>query len=262
MPLQDSPQSSGPAPSAAPRSAKKGLGAWSAETTPDELSQLGLSWYYDWRPFPKTGPVPGVEFVPMFWNGVDVTPENIEGILAGGAAHILGFNEPDLQGQSNMTHEECLELWPRLMALDKPLGSPAPAQYKWLDGFIPEAIRRGYRVDFICLHRYPDISNPAAISDVEGMIRETYAKYNLPIWLTESGAADVTAWKQPQMATPTPAMAQAYVKGLVAMLERLPFVHRYAWFADRVDNEYGLGSICHPHSPGLTLMGEIYRDAR
>ena len=56
-------------------------------------------------------------------------------------------------------------------------------------------------------------------------------------------------------------MAESFLKKLLAMLERLPFVERYAWFADRVGDEYGLGSIFDPHARRLTPFGKIYRDA-
>ena len=254
-------QSPVPATAGAARAIKKGLGAWSADTSPAELSQLRLGWYYDWRPFPKIAPVPGVEFVPMFWSGADVTDENLAAVNQSAATHVLGFNEPDLEGQSGMTPELCLELWPRLMTLKQRLGSPAPAKYTWLEKFMSQAERRGLRVDFVCLHRYPDISNPGAVDEIAAMLEEAYDKYGRPIWLTESGAADVTAWRQPQLSTPTPEMAENFLKRLVALLERLPYVERYAWFADRADNEYKLGSILDPHAPGLTAIGEVYRDA-
>lgn len=239
---------------------KKGLGAWNEFTSPAELSELRLGWYYDWRPFPKIATVPGVEFVPMFWSGDDVTPDNLDLVNHTLATHVLGFNEPDLEGQSNMTPEKCLELWPRLMTLKQRLGSPAPANSNWLEKFMPEAKRRGLRVDFVCLHRYPDISNPGAVDEVEAMLQDAYQKYGLPIWLTECGAADVSAWHQPQLSKPTAAMARSFVKRLLAMLERLPFVERYAWFADRVDDEYRLGSIFDPKAHRITPFGKIYRD--
>ncbi len=239
---------------------KKGLGSCSELTSPAELSRLRLGWYYNWRPFPKIAPVRDVEFVPMFWSGRDVTPENLAAVNQSGATHVLGFNEPDLEGQSNMTPEECLQLWPQLMTLRQRLGSPAPASAKWLDKFMPEAKRRGLRVDFVCLHRYPDISDPGAVGMVEALIEDACCKYGLPIWLTECGAADVSAWHQPQLSKPTPGMARSFLAELLAMLERQPCVERYAWFADRVGNEYGLGSIFNQRASRLTEIGRIYRN--
>ncbi|MFZ4774078.1 MAG: glycosyl hydrolase [Terrimicrobiaceae bacterium] len=249
-----------PASSRATGFIKKGLGSCSERTTPDELSRLNLGWYYNWRPFPKIAPVPGVEFVPMFWNAGDMTVENFALVNQSAATHVLGFNEPDMIGQANMTPEECLEAWPQLMTLKQRLGSPAPATSSWLEEFLPAAKRRGLRVDFVCIHRYPDISDPDAVGNIEKMLKDAHRKYRLPVWFTECGAADVRAWHQPQLREPNPAMARAFLKKLLAMLEGLPFVERYAWFADRVGEEYGLGTIYDPTSSRLTPFGKIYRD--
>ena len=239
---------------------KKGLGSCDERTTPDELRRLHLGWYYNWKPLSTIAPVPGVEFVPMFWSAGDLTPENISAVNQSAAAHVLGFNEPDMVGQANMTPEECLELWPQLMTLKQRLGSPAPATSSWLKNFLPEAKRRGLRVDFVCLHRYPDITDPDAVGKIEAMLKGAHREFGLPVWFTECGAADVSAWHQPQLAKPTPGMARTFLKNLLAMLESLPFVERYAWFADRVGDEYSLGTIFDPHANRLTPLGEIYRD--
>jgi hypothetical protein len=44
------------------------------------------------------------------------------------------------------------------------------------------------------------------------------------------------------------------------MLESLPFLERYAWFADRVGEAYALGTIFELHASPLTPLGEAYRD--
>jgi len=240
------------------RKNKKGLGACNPFTTATELKLLNLGWYYNWRPFAKIPPVSGVEFVPMFWCNLDLTAENLATVKQSSATHVLGFNEPDMDGQSDMTPESCLEYWPQLMTLPQRLGSPAPANWKWLDKFIPEAKRRGLRVDFVCLHRYPDISDPHAADEILDMIEAAHRKYELPIWLTEFGAADVSAWRQRQLSKPTPAMAQKFIQRLIPALERIPYLERYAWFADRVSDEYKLGSIFNPTESRLTAFGELY----
>lgn len=243
------------------RNRKKGLGAWSTLTSPAELRRLNLGWYYNWRPTRKIVAVPGVEFVPMFWGATDVTPENLAAVAQSEATHVLGFNEPDMAGQANLTAEECLALWPKLMELKQRLGSPAPAVSTWLDSFIPEARRRGLRIDFACVHMYPDISDPAAVDRIAAMLDDAHRKYELPIWFTECGAADVSAWRQPQIHKPTPETTETFLRNLIALLEGLPYVERYAWFADRADGEYSLGSIFDPHVHRLTRIGKIFRDA-
>ena len=239
---------------------KKGLASHSEMTSPAELSQLHLGWYYNWTPFPKIAPVPGVEFVPMFWSPHDLTAANLAAVNQSAATHVLGFNEPDMERQSNMTPEECLELWPQLMTLKQRLGSPAPANSTWLEKFLPEAKRRGLRVDFVCVHRYPDISDPDAVGKIEAMLQGVHQKYGLPVWFTECGAADVSNWREPQLRKPTAQMARSFLKNLLAMLERLPFLERYAWFSDRAEDEYRLGTIFDLHASRLTPLGKIYRD--
>jgi hypothetical protein len=44
--------------------------------------------------------------------------------------YLLGFNEPDMAAQSNMTVDQALCLWPKLMDAGRVLGSPAVA-YAW-----------------------------------------------------------------------------------------------------------------------------------
>lgn len=250
-------------PATAPKAThvKKGLGSCSTGISAAELKQLHLAWYYNWTPRPKEDAVPGLEFVPMFWSSKDVTAETLAAVRASPAVNVLGFNEPDLEGQSNMTVKECLDLWPQLMRLKQRLGSPAPANSGWLEQFMPEAISRGLRVDFVCIHTYPDISDPKVVDNLEAKLRDIHQRYGLPIWLTEFGAANIAAWHQPQLSKPTPETAQSFLQKLVAMLERLPFVERYAWFADRVGNEYGFSSLFDLNVNRLTRIGELYRDA-
>ena len=197
----------------------------------------------------------------MFWSAQDVTPENLAAVNQSDATHVLGFNEPDMAGQSNMTHENCLESWPQLMTLRQRLGSPAPADATWLEKFMPEAKRRGLRVDFVCLHRYPDISNPGAVDEVEALIEDARR---------EIRAADLDHRKRSggcKRVAPAPArranpeMARVFLTKLLAMLERKTCVERYTLFADRVGNEYRLGSIFDPVMSRLTAMGKIFRYA-
>ena len=124
---------------------------------------------------------------------------------------------------------------------------------------MPEAKRRGLRVDFVCVHRYPDISDPNAVQEIEAMLEDVHRKYGLPVWLTECGAADVSAWRQKQRSKPTPEMAQCFLKKLLSMLERLPFLERYAWFADRIGAEYSLGTLFDLQCSRLTPLGDIFR---
>jgi len=243
---------------------KKGIGSWNPKITVDKLSRLHVSWYYTWSLDPKSddGSRP-MEFVPMFWNGNTVTPENIRKVKDNrNVINVLGFNEPDHPDQSNMTVDQCLALWPQIMSTGKRLGSPAPGgNLQWLDEFMSKADKLGYRVDFIALHKYPDYTNPKAVDEFEHWLIAVHDKYHKPIWVTEFGTADVTKWHLQQKNKPSEALAEAFLVKTVKMLERLDFVERYAWFADNCEGEYSLSPLYQKDGDGFTEMGKLYKDA-
>ena len=62
----------------------------------------------------------------MIWGSASVTTLGAESGQSAGRV-LLGFNEPDLAVQSNMTVDQALDLWPKLQATGLELGSPAVA---------------------------------------------------------------------------------------------------------------------------------------
>jgi hypothetical protein len=93
-----------------------------------------------------------VEFVPMIWGKDNVTPATLAKAKREGDV-LLGFNEPDMDGQANMSVEDALAAWPKLQDTGRRLGSPAVAYGGdtaggWLDRFMKGAKAKGLRVDF------------------------------------------------------------------------------------------------------------------
>ncbi len=168
-------RSAGKAAPSARTTAKKGVAVWDFPAVSAGLKAVGASWYYNWGPSNDRMPGPsGVEFVPMIWGVANVTDATLSKVKGEGRV-LLGFNEPDMDGQANMTPAKALELWPRLQATGMRLGSPAVAwgaadSGRWLDQFMAGARRRGYRVDFIALHWYGSDFSSA----------ERYAWFGLP----------------------------------------------------------------------------------
>jgi hypothetical protein len=99
--------------------AKKGVGVWTFGGVSQALAESGASWYYTWSTQHSgvTTPASG-SFVPMIWGAKSVTDASLAQARAYGP-YLLGFNEPDMAQQSNMTVEQALELWPQLMAAGK-----------------------------------------------------------------------------------------------------------------------------------------------
>ena len=213
--------------------AKKGVSAWIFPGVSKALAESGASWYYTWSSnhVGITSP-PGAQFVPMIWGAGSVNPATLGQAKQQGHA-LLGFNEPDLSNQSDMTVSQALRLWPQLMATGMRLGSPAVAANAatpggWLDRFMRGATARGYRVNFITVHWYgADFATGAAVAQLESYLQAIYARYHLPIWLTEFALARFGA----TTSFPPERQQAAFLTASISMLDRLTYVQRYAWFA-------------------------------
>jgi hypothetical protein len=194
----------------------------------------------------------------MIWSGRDIGEVgNVQGPT------LLGFNEPDLSGQANMSVEEALNLWPRLMSTGKRLGSPAPSwggdiAGGWLDRFMKGAADRKYRVDFIALHWYSaDFNTATAVNELRSYLARVYAKWHKPIWLTEFALinhSNGAMYYPPQWQT------TAFVKAATAMLDGVPYLERYAYFALPATRGNGTGLYSDQGVP--TDAGRAFEAAR
>ena len=92
---------------------KRGVGAWYTETVGQNLADLGVGWYYTWRPSTAdagfSAPA-GIEHVPMIWGLKEATPETINAAQAEPSPYLLGFNEHDNAEQSNMSVDKAISL--------------------------------------------------------------------------------------------------------------------------------------------------------
>jgi len=229
------PSPSTPAGSPSPKPAvspKKGVAVWNFTGVSRALSASGASWYYTWSTKHDgiTTP-PKASFVPMIWGAGSVTTSALAEAKKAGP-YLLGFNEPDLAGQANMSVDQALQLWPQLMATGSTLGSPAVAwggadAGGWLDRFMTGAAAKTYRVDFIALHWYgADFRTANAVSQLRAYLTAVWNRYHKPIWLTEFALIDFSSGTR----FPTQAEQAAFVTAACSMLSSLSFLHRYAWF--------------------------------
>jgi RNA polymerase sigma factor (sigma-70 family) len=232
---------------------RKGVGAWTFTGDDQALADSGASWFYTWSTSAQGMSAPGVGFVPMIWGSASVTAGALAQAKAStGCGCVLGFNEPDNAGQSNMTPAQALSLWPQLDSTGLELGSPAVASGAatpggWLDQFMSGVRQDGYRVDFITLHWYgSDFDTSAAVSQLQSYIESVYARYRLPIWLTEFA---LISFANGGSQYPSEAQQAAFLTAATQMLDGLPYVQRYAWF--------GLGATSGSPSSGLFEAGPV-----
>lgn len=238
------------------QSIKKGVGVtgkFDAKT-----DALGVSWYHNW--FPSAEPGVAAEFVPMIWARHIVTAEILDHLRDGRFPALLTFNGPDSKCESNMPVEEAIELWPKLMDTGLRLGSPAPSEghseCEWLDKFMETASSKNLRVDFMCLHSHPDMRNPDAHEELRRLLSAVHKRFGRPVWLTDLGS-----WNKSQEFTID--LVSRYMAKVLPILESLPFLERYAWFASYTN--FGMWPDWHisslfSFSGKLTPLGIQYRD--
>lgn len=173
----------------------RGLVYNTASLTPlFEGSSIG--WAYNWDSTPR-GTIPSsMNFVPMLWNTsslhLPLWPESVNTAISNGATHILGFNEPDLPYQANMSPGEAAAAWKPHMEQfggKVKIGSPAVCNgdgttgLNWLKSFMSAC--PACQIDFIAIHWYGD-ANPQGVADLKKHIGDTKAMAGgRPIWLTE-----------------------------------------------------------------------------
>ncbi|SHM62108.1 sigma-70 family RNA polymerase sigma factor [Actinacidiphila paucisporea] len=237
-----------PPPAAPATSTRKGVGVWTFNGVDSALGKSGAAWYYTWST--THSGVSGPGFVPMIWGSASADASGLAAAKKAGP-YLLGFNEPDMSAQSNMTVDQALSLWPKLEAVGKVLGSPAVAYGGdtaggWLDRFMSGAKSKGYRVDFIALHWYGgDFTTPNAVAQLKSYLQAVHNRYHKPIWLTEFALIDFANGTR----FPTDQQQAAFVTAAAKMLDGLPYLQRYAWF--------GLGADDAKPSSGLFRSGAV-----
>ncbi len=246
-------------------SLKRGVGMPLAQ--PDQaanllkLDSLDVPWFYSWGAEPLSGynSLPqGTSFVPMSWGRN--APASYQAIWTAGEQTglydtLLGFNEPDLATQSNMSVNEALDLWPTLEATGLRLGSPAAANFNngWMNDFMTGVADRGLRVDFIAVHRYGGADPQAFLNHIDNI----YNQYGLPIWITEFAVRDGNA-TIPEENQFTDQQVYNFMADVLPELESRSHVERYAWFPSGRDNPFVTSSSLFEDNGELTKLGRLY----
>lgn len=223
----------------------------------DIWKKLDVGWYYDWNIAHES--TADLEYAPirqnLYWP--DLGKQDWWKI---GSPHLLGYNEPDHKDQSNLTVDQAIAGWPDLLATGLRLGSPAVSDggLGWLYAFMEKADAAGLRVDFVAVHYYRSYSHPGdpkgAAAQFYNYLKQIHDRTKRPIWITEfNNGANWT--KDPK---PTAEQEKATIAAFVEMLDRTPFVERYAiynWVEDvrRMQND-------EKNDGPLTPAGEVYRD--
>ncbi|KAF8176998.1 hypothetical protein BJ912DRAFT_1024259 [Pholiota molesta] len=165
--------------------------------------------------------VSGIPYIPMQWGAGGI--ENFASqVKAQGAKTILGFNEPDLAGQSNINATYAAALWKKyinpLSASGVRLGAPAvsnaPGGRPWLAAFL--AACSGCRIDFIPFHWYG-----TGAQNFNNYISQMHAQFpNWPLWVTEFASTSMDDTE-----------VLNFLVNTTAYMDTLDWIEGYSWFA-------------------------------
>jgi len=250
-----------------------GRGYGDGRNTKAEDARLlgGTSWWYSWGLNPPAGDAGGTfdqEFVAMAW-GAKQADAIASWVPHSSTKHLLGFNEPNLRHQSNLTAAQACAKWPLLRAAatkhGMALGSPAANHCKpggngsqdpncfqvpteWFDEFFALPGCGLDTIDFLTTHKYG-----CNATDTMLYIQELYARYHKPVWLTEFSCAAGAVPNQLRM-----------MKEILPMFDGIQeVIPRYAWFAARAGHSSSKISANDALIAGdaLTELGQFYNSS-
>jgi len=232
-----------------------------------------VRWFYNWaNNMPAHVRSAALEFdltfIPQVWIAswtFDTVSGNI-GTLVGEGHDIrwlMGYNEPNLTDQANMTPAAAAADWPRVVdlarSLDLKLISPAmnwgtmpgfEDPNVWLDRFFEHE-----NVDIDDLHAIRIHSYMSHAVALKGFV-DMFTRYGLPIWVTEFCAWYYSTGEEFQM---------QFMSEAVVFLELHPQVEKYFWFIPKGGwaGTYNTNPPFHhlltvTNPPELTPLGVVY----
>ncbi|MDR0331865.1 MAG: glycoside hydrolase family protein [Dysgonamonadaceae bacterium] len=260
-------------------STKKGVGMGTGTSIGvwwKNLINLKPYWFFTWGTFLTDAQwdlLPeGIEFIPMFWNGAGVNQANIDRLNAlheaGRVNYLLGFNEPDLAVEANMTVEEALVRWkfisdnihPGIKLISPAESYPRMGQDNWLVRFMRGVEEQGLRVDYIQARIYAPSMTVNYFTDRIRDYSELFG--GKKIWLTELGVRNYPALDagRPDLNPNTPLQTRIFLQSLLPALDAMEQLDRYAWFQPS-PTMAGLWPGMLIDVNGVpTIVGEFYRD--
>ncbi|MGD9418551.1 MAG: glycosyl hydrolase [Verrucomicrobiota bacterium JB025] len=191
------------------------------------------SWGYRWNYDEEDSLLHG-QYMPMQWGAMAASSPAIlryQPTWYGRAKQtsLLGFNEPDLDDQSNMTEETAAYQWPRLERTRLPLVGPVPAAYKgsWRQNYEAMADEQGLRAEYMAVHWYsPNGASTGSPSTLISNMEYLYNLYGKPIWLTEFSTRDFDGTKT----TWSRADNFNFLAEFMWRAESLPWLKKYSVF--------------------------------
>jgi hypothetical protein len=201
---------------------------------------------YNWTPQPPLQALQyGMNPVPMLWgtkNLGDCGDRCWSDVQKGGNYDtIMGFNEPNQVGQSDISVSEAISLWQQhieplatgegAMRTVSPAVTSAPDGIEWMKEFVNGC--DGCHIDVIALHWYA--TDPQAFIDYVQSFHDAFGK---PIWVTEFACQNMDGGAQCSQSD-----ANNFMTTVTAWMDSTDYVERYFAFGLSNDGMSGVSYV-------------------
>jgi hypothetical protein len=231
----------------------------------NDLQAVDAGWYYTWGTGPASPGNYNATFYPMFWNAPSQT--TINNVKATSPSYVLGFNEPEVSTQSNMTVAQAISSWTTISSsfagtstqLVSPAVSDTSAGQQWLSSFMSQATAAGLKVDAVAFHWY-GVSTPndpaGAASSFLSRVDSYHSTYNLPVFITEFAIHD---WGNVYSDAQIIEANRQFLNIVIPGLESRSYVVGYSWYNWFTDSPLytGSGSNLTPTQMGYSYIGAM-----
>ena len=237
-----------------------------------------MDWAYNWGIEPDNNPFnvndANYEFVPMIWsaNPTGVTGQinrilDLEVDYGVHVDYVLGFNEPELPTQANMSVQTAIDTWAVMTDAfantDIKLVSPAVSGnggiQNWLTPFMDQVELRNndsnpnndLQVDAIAYHFYTVAFNPQVEAQkLIDQIDDLWEAYQRPIWITEFAGTSFSLDNPVHSVEERTAFNRAFLQALIPAFDARDYVERVAWWQ--------FGALGQPYSALSTVSNGVY----
>ncbi|KAJ7659184.1 glycosyl hydrolase catalytic core-domain-containing protein [Mycena polygramma] len=202
--------------------------AWATDNNfaPVIGSKPKVTWYHHWQDGPVSQMPSKLEYVPMFWGTSKWSQWSSRKaeMQKKTPQHLLGFNEPDISGQANMSPADAASTWMQEIhpwaAKGVKLGSPAVAwNLDWTASFLSELKNRGGHVDFVTVHWYGSWND---IATFKKFVASAHSRFGYRVWVTELGITSAS--------NPTQQQIKNFMMNAYVWMDSTGYVDRASWF--------------------------------
>ncbi len=227
------------------------------------ISAGKLSWVFNWELWvPASLPSVGVEWIPCVRTASNA--KDVDGFLTDiiqnrglKSEALLGFNEPEISEQANLSIDNAVEIWRRLILPAKRkfglrLGSPGMTSdvgrsKPWLNSFLAQFEDSGgggttatadgagqglagSGIDFLVLHWYG-----LHFADMQAFLEDMHATYGLPVWINEFACSRMGQGGEEASADEI----EDFLRQALPWLDQCEWIERYAYFGNAQGRDVG-----------------------